>query len=211
MKIEIRNRWSGAVQLTCDIECDDTTPIGTKIGLAVRWAIKNNADLTGADLTGADLTHAVLTGAVFRHAVLTGADLTAADLRGAVFTDADLTGADLTGAVLRGAENVPVIPNIHQAVYAAATPAGALNMRQWHTCSTTHCRAGWVVALAGEAGAMLESQLGNDTSLAAIMIYMASDPTMERIPDFYCDRETALKDMRKAAEREREQGSGAAR
>ncbi len=187
MKIEIRNRYSGAVQLTCNIECDDTTPIFTKIGMAVRWAIKNNADLTGADLRRADLTAAVLTAAV-----LTGAVLKAADLR----------RADLTAA-----ENVPVIPNIHQVVYAAATPPGALEMSQWHTCSTTHCRAGWVVALAGEAGAMLESQLGDNTSLAAIMIYMASDPTMERIPDFYCDRETALKDMMRAAERE--QGSSA--
>ena len=207
MKIEIRNRYSGAVQLTCNIECDDTTPIFTKIGMAVRWAIKNNADLTGADLRRADLTAAVLTGADLKGADLKGADLTAAVLTAAVLTGAVLKAADLRRADLTAAENVPVIPNIHQVVYAAATPPGALEMSQWHTCSTTHCRAGWVVALAGEAGAMLESQLGDNTSLAAIMIYMASDPTMERIPDFYCDRETALKDMMRAAERE--QGSSA--
>ena len=49
---------------------------------------------------------------------------------------------------------------------------------------------------------MLESQLGNNTSLAAIMIYMASDPNMERIPDFYCSNELALGDMQASAERE---------
>ena len=67
---------------------------------------------------------------------------------------------------------VPVIENIHQKVYAAASQPGALNMRRWHTCETTHCRAGWVIVLAGNAGRELERIVG--TARAAQMIYEAS-------------------------------------
>jgi hypothetical protein len=40
------------------------------------------------------------------------------------------------------------------------------------------------------------------TSAAAAVIYMASDPNLERIPDFYCDNETALADMARLADLE---------
>jgi Pentapeptide repeats (8 copies) len=108
MLFEIRNRWTGAVKFTAEIECTDSDSYGVKVGLAVKWAIKMRAVLTGADLTGAvltdaDLTRAVLTGANLTDAVLTRADLTDADLTGAVLTRADLTRADLTRAVLTGA------------------------------------------------------------------------------------------------------------
>jgi hypothetical protein len=42
------------------------------------------------------------------------------------------------------------------------------------------------------------------TSAAAAMIYMASDPELENIPDFYADNETALADMKRLAEMGRE-------
>ena len=285
MKFEIKNRWSGAVQFTAEIECDESASVGVKMGLAVRWGLRaravlrdadltgavlrgadlRDADLTGADLTEADLRGADLTGAVLTRAVLRGADLTRAVLRGADLRDAVLRGADLTRAVLRGADltravlrgavlrgadlrdadltgadlrdadltdavltdailrdailrdavltgavltGVPVIPNIHQAVLAAATPPGALDMTNWHTCDTTHCRAGWVVALAGDDGKKLQSNLGNNTELAAAMIYIASDPAMQKVPDFYCSNERALGDMRAAAAAEIERIKG---
>ena len=80
---------------------------------------------------------------------------------------------------------VPIIPEIHAAVYAAASAPAALEMEQWHTCGTTHCRAGWVVALAGEAGAELERFF--DTELAAMMIYDASDPSFKINPARFYD------------------------
>ena len=131
------------------------------------------------------------------------ADLTGANLRDADLTGADLTGADLTGADLTGADlsDAPIIQNIHKAVYDAASQPGALDMSLWH-CGTAHCRAGWVVALAGEDGAKLEGAIG--TASAACAIYLASDPDLfriEPIPDFYCDNATALADMRRLAER----------
>ena len=44
--------------------------------------------------------------------------------------------------------DAPVIPNIHQAVYEAASQPGCLDMTKWH-CGTAHCRAGCVVTLEG--------------------------------------------------------------
>ena len=95
---------------------------------------------------------------------------------------------------------IPVIPKIHQAVYAAARAPGALNMNIWHACDTTHCRAGWVVALAGHEGKTLERYWG--TPHAAWLIYKASDPNIEGYPDFYTENELALADMKRLAEKE---------
>ena len=157
MKYEIKNRWTGNVQFTAEIDCAEDAPISSKIGLAVKWGRK-----TGADLR-----------------------------------DADLTGAVLTGA--------PVIPNIHQAVFAAASTKDALDMSHWHTCDTTHCRAGWVTTLAGEAGKALASKVG--TPAAATLIYLASDPKIGKIPDFYCSNADALADMKALAEAEAKAGA----
>lgn len=93
-----------------------------------------------------------------------------------------------------------MIPRIHSAVYAAASAEGALNMGDWHTCDTTHCRAGWVVALAGDEGKALEEYWG--TPHAAWLIYRASDPGIKAYPDFYTTNERALADMKRLAEAE---------
>jgi hypothetical protein len=108
MKFEIKNRFTAAVQLTAVIECKNAEPESVKIGLAVKWAIENRADLSGADLrsadlSGADLRSADLRGADLRSADLRGADLRDADLRDAYLRSADLSGADLSGADLRDA------------------------------------------------------------------------------------------------------------
>ena len=76
-------------------------------------------------------------------------------------------------------------------------------MSEWHSCGTTHCRAGWVISLAGEGGRALEWAMGTPT--AAAIIYMASDPTLEKIPDFYANNETALADMKRLAEQQETQ------
>lgn len=113
-------------------------------------------------------------------------------LRDAVLRDADLTG---------GLDGVPFIPNIHQSVYDAASQPDALDMGTWHTCDTTHCRAGWVIALAGPGGRALEWALG--TPAAATVIYLKSDPKLERVPNFYANNANALEDMKRLAEAER--------
>jgi uncharacterized protein YjbI with pentapeptide repeats len=211
MQFEIRNRWSGDVQITAEIDCAADALLAVKLGLAVKWAVTAKADLREADLRGADLRGANLSGANLgradlgranlrganlRGANLSEADLSEADLRGANLGRANLGRADLTGADLTGG---PVIEDIHAKVYAAASQPGALNMNMWH-CGTSHCRAGWVVTLAGKEGADLEAKIG--TPAAAMAIYMASDPERwktERLPNFYCNNVTALADMARMA------------
>ena len=72
-------------------------------------------------------------------------------------------------------------------------------MGSWHTCETTHCRAGWTVHLAGEAGYALEKRF--NTELAAMMIYRESGSPINPYR-FYDSNEAALEDMRKLAEAE---------
>ena len=72
-------------------------------------------------------------------------------------------------------------------------------MGNWHTCKNTHCRAGWVIALAGEAGRELEQYF--DTPLAAMKIYDVSDPGFQINPGrFFDDNDAALADMKRMAE-----------
>ena len=63
MKFEIRNRFTGAVQVIAEIECDEDENFSLKMGLAVRWAVKNGANLSGANLSDAYLSDANLSGA----------------------------------------------------------------------------------------------------------------------------------------------------
>jgi len=104
MKFDIRNRWTGDVQFTAEIECADDAPISVKIGLAVMWAIKTGANISGADLSDANIYDANLSGADLSGANLSGADLSGADLTRANLSDADLYGADISGADLSGAQ-----------------------------------------------------------------------------------------------------------
>jgi len=248
MQYEIYNRWTGDVQLTAEIDATDDAPRSLKIGLAVKWAMKNRANLSyanlsradlrgadlsdanlrganlsyanlsranlrGANLSYANLSRADLRGADLRGADLSGADLSGADLRDANLSRANLSGADLSRANLRGADLrganlsdadwIPVIPNIHASVYAAASAEGALDMGVWHQngfCGTTHCRAGWVTHLAGNAGRVMDGIMG--PAAAAALIYAKSDPQMERVPDFYASNEAALADMKRLADAE---------
>jgi len=69
-KYEVRNRFSNAVQFTAEISVTPDMLPSVKLGLAIKWARKNDANLRGAYLRGADLSDA--------------------DLRGAYLCDADL-------------------------------------------------------------------------------------------------------------------------
>ncbi len=70
-------------------------------------------------------------------------------------------------------------------------------MSQPHACGTTHCRAGWVVHLAGEAGYALERRHG--WCLAAQLIYRASGYEISSVR-FYDTNEAALADMKRLAD-----------
>jgi predicted metal-dependent hydrolase len=90
-----------------------------------------------------------------------------------------------------------VIEGIHQKLYAAVSQPSALDMGRWHFCETTHCRAGWVVHLAGEAGYELERR--TSALFAAQQIYKASGYEISPAR-FFDSNEDALADMKRLAE-----------
>jgi hypothetical protein len=131
-----------------------------------------------ADLHGEDLR-----GAKFCGTNMSLIDLRWSDLTGADVTDAALRGAVLTGATLRdlaGLPEVPVIPNLDEAILTKVTTGGGkLDMTEWHTSKNRHCRGGWAIVLAGSTGVELESRFGSP--VAAALIYYASTGT---VPNF---------------------------
>jgi len=114
MKIDILNRFNASVMFTANIECADDAPLSIKIGLAIKIAVKANANLSGANLSGANLYWANLSKANLSEADLSGANLYGANLSKANLSEADLSGAnlywanlskaDLSGANLYGAD-----------------------------------------------------------------------------------------------------------
>lgn len=165
-------------------------------------------DFMGRVLCGADFRNVDLTGSSFEEAHCANcefidAKLVDADLRNTDFTNADLTNADLSGALLRGCcftgatldgtkfSGVPVVKQLDQRILAILESGrGELCMGDWHTCQTTHCRAGWAVMLAGEAGQILEQQLGAET--AGTLIYAVSEGY---VPDFFATEQATMEDL----------------
>jgi hypothetical protein len=93
-----------------------------------------------------------------------------------------------------------VVDNIHSRVLEAVSKEGALEMNHWHSCGTTHCRGGWVVVLAGEAGKQLEDQTSSE--FAAMAIYNKSSPIKVSPVRFYESNELAMADIKRCAEEE---------
>ena len=94
-KFEVRNRFTNAVQFTAEISVTPDMTYSVKLGLAVKWAVKADANLADAYLAGANLAGAYLA----------GANLAGANLAGANLADAYLAGANLARANLADAEN----------------------------------------------------------------------------------------------------------
>jgi len=99
--------------------------------------------------------------------------------------------------------SIPVIPNIHSKVLEAVEKPNALKMDSWHTCETTHCRAGWVVVLAGEEGKKLEEE--TSTLFAAMQIYKASSDIKVSPNRFFDSNKIAMEDIKRCAELELKQ------
>ena len=117
-------------------------------------------------------------------------------------SDAEIARAfgNMSGtAIARLNLEIPIVEELDKKVFQAVGSRGdCLKMQKWHSCETTHCRGGWHIALAGEAGFALEKALGGNSELAARWIYEAS--TGKPAPDFYASNEDALADIKARAE-----------
>ena len=105
IKQEILNRFSGEVIFTAEIECAADELPSTKLGLAVKAAVKARANLAGANLAGANLARANLARVNFARANLAGVNFAGVNLAGANLAGANLARANLAGAYLAGAKN----------------------------------------------------------------------------------------------------------
>jgi hypothetical protein len=126
----IKNRFTGEIQFTAKISADGDTPLGVKIGLAVKWAIGTGASLAdaylaGANLARANLADAYLARAYLARANLADANLARANLARANLADAYLARANLADANLAGAYLADA--NLADANLADANLAGAKN------------------------------------------------------------------------------------
>ena len=127
MKYDIFNRFTGKVQFTAEIDATDQTSRSVKVGLSVKWAVKNQADLSVANLYRADLGGADLSGANLSVADLSGANLYGANLYRADLSVANLYRADLGGANLGGAD-------LSVADLGGANLGGANGVNDWIKC-----------------------------------------------------------------------------
>ena len=75
-----------------------------------------------------------------------------------------------------------------------------LEMNSWHTCDTTHCRAGWVVHLAGKEGYELEKE--TTTCFAAMQIYKKSSEIKVSPVRFFETNKVAMSDIERCAKEE---------
>ena len=108
----------------------------------------------------------------------------------------NMKGSNLIGAIMISGTrpNIPYIKNLDQKILDILDQnKGELDMRKWHTCETTHCRAGWAITLAGAKGYDLEVEFG--TFLGGSLIYAKSYPDLP-LPNFRSSNEDAMKDMR---------------
>lgn len=74
-------------------------------------------------------------------------------------------------------------------------------MDQWHTCDTTHCRAGWAEWLGGQKGKELAAQ--TSTLFAAQLIFRENAPNIPvPLRKFFQNNEAAMADIKRCAELE---------
>ena len=117
MKFEIRNRWSGAVQYTCELSAEVADKsYSAQLGFAVKKAIAEKANLRAANLRDANL----------RDANLRDADLSAANLHDANLSYADLSAANLSYADLSAANLRPIRADFYDVLSWAPAEVPAL-------------------------------------------------------------------------------------
>ena len=155
--------------------------------------LPRGANLAGADLAGAYLADANLADANLAGAYLAGAR-NVPETNGSESIQEPEPADRIERQRLRAERfrarnpDVPVIPDLDARILGIIDSGkGQLRMSSWHTCKTTHCRAGLAITLAGAAGAALEDKHGPHR--AGMMIYRASTGGM---PAFFRERPAGI-------------------
>uniref|UniRef100_UPI0026EE4857 pentapeptide repeat-containing protein n=1 Tax=Lentibacter algarum TaxID=576131 RepID=UPI0026EE4857 len=80
IEFDILARFSDEVNFTAEIDCAEDAPYSVKLGLAVKWGVEHDADLSNADLSNADLSNADLSNTNLWNTSLRSADLSNCNL-----------------------------------------------------------------------------------------------------------------------------------
>ena len=104
IEFDILARFSDEVNFTAEIDCAEDAPYSVKLGLAVKWGVEHDADLSNADLSNADLSNADLSNTNLWNTSLRSADLSNCNLSNASLRSADLSNASLWNTSLRSAD-----------------------------------------------------------------------------------------------------------
>ena len=94
---------------------------------------------------------------------------------------------------------MPVVKDLNKSILSAVSDDNALDMGDWHTCNTTHCWAGWIVHLAGEAGYGLEKE--TSTPFAAMQIFKKSNGYSINPCWFHLSNKEAMEKIKELAEK----------
>lgn len=179
-------------------------------GVDLSGATLNDTPFIGSDLRGANFSNTVLNNVDFCSANLDKSDFSNATLDDVHFLSANLTDTNLDWASAKGVSmsicsmkgaylgNIAdskalAIPDLDAKILAALENGGTLDMHGSSTSEAAHSRAGWAVAMAGEAGKALAEKIG--TEAAGAFIYAASYPEFDT-PLFFEKKGTAMEDIR---------------
>jgi hypothetical protein len=159
MKIEIRNRWTGAIMFTEEAD---------SLKAASQRLVVRGSDLSGSNLRDSDLSGSDLSGSNLRDSNLSGSNLRDSNLSGS-----DLSGSDLSDSGAATREEATA--NLDRVREIILDDPKRLRMDHWHddeskwqehtcaeeaTCGTTHCLAGWLqVCSTDEKIRKLDTQL----------------------------------------------------
>jgi hypothetical protein len=172
---EVRNRFTGKVQFTAQIACSPDELPSVKLGLAVKWAIKEKANLAGAYLTGANLAGAYLTGAN-----LTGADLAGANLAGASLADANLAPETLRPFKADLWLTLSMIGGPMEAQHLIAKlRAGGVNGSTYGKGNECACLVGTIAAANGKGGETMDHNADRPAERWFTMIRPGDKPENE--------------------------------
>ena len=153
IRFDIKNRFTGDVQFTAEIDCSDDAPLSLKIGLAVKWGLKTRANLSRADLSSANLYCAD-----FSSADLSGADLSSANLSETNLSSANLSETNLSRANLSSANLIDGGQRSDGYRFVGWTKNGVLQIRAGcRNFTITEARAHW-------ASTRANTPLGDETT-----------------------------------------------
>ena len=197
MKFEVKKVLSGEVMFTADIKCKADDEAGIKLGLAIKWAIKEKISLYGANLYGANLVRANLVRANLDGANLDGANLYGANLYGArtsMARTSSLAGsaATVTASFLSAPRTAPVLccaldavhlPRLRRRVNIGRRPAQERGLAMKVRLSSI-CWSGWQRSPDGRT---LPSRRWFDMTAAADTLarfnIVATLPALDRGPE----------------------------